>query len=662
MASFSLKSPFAPAGDQPEAIEKLTRSVRAGSPHQTLVGVTGSGKTFTAANIIANTDKPTLVISHNKTLAYQLYQEFKEFFPNNSVHYFVSYYDYYQPEAYIPQTDTYIDKDVKINEQLDHLRHEATQAVLSRNDVVVVASVSCIYNIGSPTNYEKLSLRVSEKQPMKQKEFLKHLVSLQYQRNQMEKAPGLFSAKGETVFVYPPSGNELLRITFGRDRIEEIKVADTALEPSWHKVTETRIFPAKFWTADSKTIPLAMANIKNELSERLQELKEEGKLLEAQRLEQRTMFDIEMLEAAGYCHGIENYSRHMEFREPGSPPFTLIDYFKHAYGENFLTLVDESHMTIPQVRGMYHGDRARKDILIEYGFRLPSARDNRPLMFGEFEGMIPQALYMSATPSDFDLEKSHGAVVEQIVRPTGLLDPKISIRQTKDQMKDALKEIAGRVKKHHRTLITVLTKRMAEDLADFLKEKKIKASYLHSEVKTLERADALYNLRLGEYDVIVGVNLLREGLDLPEVSLVIIMDADKEGFLRNETTLIQTMGRASRHKEGMVIMYADTKTDSMRRAIEETDRRRAIQQAYNEKHHIVPQQISKPLRERIRMQKADNAIPDFGELPLGLLAESKNIKKLVSDYTKQMKQAAKELDFQKAEQLKQLVKKLKPYV
>ena len=658
MPRFTLQSDFTPAGDQPGAIAALTLGIEAGTAHQTLVGVTGSGKTFTAAHVIARTQKPTLVISHNKTLAYQLYQEFKSFFPENSVHYFVSYYDYYQPEAYMPQTDTYIDKDVKINEELDRLRHEATQAILSRTDVIVIASVSCIYNIGAPANYEALSVRVSKGQRMKHKELLAHLVTLQYQRNEIETIPGIFRAKGEIIEIRPSTGNDIIQIIFGKDEIEHIRVAANELAPHWKEIEDVRIFPAKFWLAETKTIPLAIANIENELAEQVKAFAAQGKLLEAQRIEQRTRFDLEMLSTAGYCHGIENYSRQIEFREPDSPPFTLIDYFAHAYGKDFIILVDEAHMTIPQIRGMYFGDKARKDTLIGYGFRLPSARDNRPLRIEEFEQRVPRAIYMSATPAPYELNKSEGHIVKQFVRPTGLLDPKVTVHPAEHQVQNAMGEIKKRVAKKQRVFVITLIKRMAEELAEFLKEKGVKTHFLHSEVKTLERTDTLHALRLGEYDVIVGVNLLREGLDIPEVSLVIIMDADKEGFLRNKATLIQTMGRAARHREGAVIMYADKITRSMKEAIEETNRRRAIQERYNKEHGITPRQIEKPLRERIAAQKKET---ELSLEEMGIFSETKDIQKLVAHYTKEMKRAAAELDFQNAERLKNIIKKLKKF-
>ena len=657
MTPFSIQSSFHPAGDQPAAIDRLSRGLADHTRHQTLVGVTGSGKTFTVANVIARSQKPTLIISHNKTLAHQLYHEFKAFFPENSVHYFVSYYDYYQPEAYIPQTDTYIDKDVKINEELDRLRHEATQAVLSRSDVIVIASVSCIYNIGSPESYESLSVKLFEGQKMERKELLNHCIAMQYQRNDIEHLPGTFTARGEIVRIYSASGDATIQATFDNTSIVALHTAETIINPAWKKQPQVRIFPAKYWVAESKKIPLAIANIESELADALRDLRERNKLVEAQRLEQRTHFDMEMLKSAGYCHGIENYSSHMEFRRSGSPPYTLIDYFAHAYGNDFLVAIDESHMTIPQVRGMYHGDRARKTTLIDYGFRLPSARDNRPLTFEEFEKKLPQILYMSATPADYELEKSHGAIVEQLVRPTGLLDPLIIVRPTEHQVQDAMEEIKKRVVKKQRALVTVLTKRMAEDMAEFLVNKGIRAHYLHSEVKTLERAETLRDLRAGEYDVIVGVNLLREGLDLPEVSLVLIMDADKEGFLRNKTTLIQTMGRAARHVEGTVVMYGDTMTRSMSAAIDETQRRRAIQERYNTDHGIVPQQIQKPIAEKARAKGKK----DESDISLDLFAETGDVKKLIAEHTKDMKRAAAELDFQEAERLKQRIKKLKRF-
>ncbi len=658
-------SNYKPTGDQPKAIESLVANVKSGTKHQTLLGVTGSGKTFTMVNVIEKTKKPTLVISHNKTLAHQLYQEFKEFMPSASVHYFVSYYDYYQPEAYIPQTDTYIDKDVKINEELDRLRHEATQAVLTRDDVIIIASVSCIYNIGSPTNYENLSLTLSENQKIKRKDLLKKLVSLQYQRNEVEKSPGTFRAKGEIIEIYPSTGNDILKIEIISDKIKNMTIEKNRLNSAPKNPETIKIFPAKFWVAPSDNLEIAISNVYAELKKRLEELKKQGKLLEAQRLEQRTKFDMEMLREAGYCHGIENYSSHMEFRAPDSPPFTLIDYFRHAYGSDFLIMIDESHMSLPQIRGMYAGDRSRKETLINYGFRLPSAKDNRPLRFPEFKKLTPQVVYVSATPAEYEIEKSKGNIVEQVIRPTGLLDPKIEIRKSKGQIDDLIKEIKKRVKKNERTLVTVLTKRMAEDLSDFLKEKDIKTHYLHSETKTLERPVVLSNLRKGIIDVIVGVNLLREGLDLPEVSLIVIIDADKEGFLRNATTLIQTVGRAARNINGKVIMYADKITKSMKIAIKETERRKKIQEEYNKKNNITPKQIEKAIREDIfsgsKKEKSKMSInlEDLENVNLGLLSKTTNIKKLISDLQKDMQKAAQEMDFEKAASLRDKIKKLK---
>ncbi len=662
-----IKSNLKPTGDQPKAIEALSSGVLSGKKDQTLLGVTGSGKTFTMTNVVANTKKPTLVISHNKTLAHQLYQEFKEFMPDASVHYFVSYYDYYQPEAYIPQTDTYIDKDVKINEELDRLRHEATQAVLTRDDVVVVASVSCIYNIGSPKNYENLSIILEEGQNIKRKDLFKHLVELQYQRNEIEKAPGTFRARGEIIEIYPSTGEDIVKIELPKDNIQNIWVLKNKLNSKPKSIERIKIFPAKFWVAPSDNLDIAISNVYAELAKRLKELKKEGKLLEAQRLEQRTKFDMEMLREAGYCHGIENYSSHMEFREPDSPPFTLIDYFHHAYDDDFLVMIDESHMSIPQIRGMYAGDRARKETLIKYGFRLPSAKDNRPLRFSEFEKLVSQAVYVSATPAEYEIKRSKGNVIEQIIRPTGLLDPEIEVRKSEGQIDDLIKEIKKRVQKNERVLVTVLTKKMAEDLADFLKEKEIKVHYLHSETKTLERPEVLNDLRKGNIDVIVGANLLREGLDIPEVSLVAIIDADKEGFLRNETTLVQTIGRAARNINGKVIMYADTITKSMKKAIEETKRRRKIQEEYNKKNKIIPKQIQKNIRENIipstknkeDLPKRENSsVLEDLDMPLGLLSQTKNIKKLISDLKKEMKKASEEMDFEKAAKIRDKIKEL----
>lgn len=666
-----IKSPFQATGDQPQAIEKISKNILTAIKHQTLLGITGSGKTFTMANVIANTKKPTLIISHNKTLAHQLYQEFKEFMPDASVHYFVSYYDYYQPEAYIPQTDTYIDKDVKINEELDRLRHEATQAILTRNDVIVVASVSCIYNIGSPESYENMSLDISVGQSLKRQDILKRLVNLQYKRNEIEKTPGTFRVKGEMIEIYPSTGNDIIKIELPKNKIDNISIStakNSNLKPDFQSTQFIKIFPAKFWVAPSENINISLNNIFAEMNESLKKFRLEGKLLEAQRLEQRTNFDMEMLKETGWCHGIENYSSQLEFRKAGSPPFTLIDYFTHAYKTDFLIMIDESHMSIPQIRGMYHGDRARKETLIQHGFRLPSAKDNRPLKFDEFENLGPQIVYVSATPAEYEIKKSEENIIEQIIRPTGLLDPEIEVRKTEGQIEDILKEIKNRIHKNERVLVTVLTKRMAEDLSEFLKEKNIKAEYLHSETKTLERPEIINSLRRGDIDVIVGVNLLREGLDLPEVSLIVITDADKEGFLRNTTTLIQTIGRAARNINGKVIMYADSMTQSMKKAIEETERRRKIQEEYNIKNNITPKQIEKAIRENIGSKnKSHLAVRPPSEIendlnaPLGLLSKTTNIKKLISELQKKMKKAAQETDFETAAKLRDKIKEFKKY-
>lgn len=604
---FKLISKYKPTGDQPQAIAALERGLDEGKKNQTLVGVTGSGKTFTLANVIAHHKKPTLVISHNKTLAAQLYQEFKEFFPENSVHYFVSYYDYYQPEAYIPHTDTYIEKDAKINEEIDRLRHAATQAILSRDDVIIVASVSCIYNLGSPDDYKKLSLHLNEGQHREPSVILDSLRRLQYTQD-IELKRGTFRKTSNEIEIVPSTGDQIIKIRFNYDRSRKAKIEKIAIasgidlekiayhEPKFEKIIEVRVYPAKYWVAADNKINIAIADIKAELEKHIKHLKKSGLYLEADRLKDRTEQDMQMLKQTGYCYGIENYSRHLEFREAGAPPYTLIDYFRRK-GE-FLTIIDESHLTIPQVRGMHHGDFSRKTTLVEYGFRLPSALDNRPLRFEEFEKRIGQTIYMSATPKLYELKKSgKQGIIEQLVRPTGLLDPTIEVRPTENQIPHLIGEIKKRVAEKQRVLVTTLTKRMAEDLTDHLAEEGIKVNYIHSEIKTLQRLEILHDLRLGNYDVIVGVNLLREGLDLPEVSLVAILDADKEGFLRNATTLIQTMGRAARHLDGHVIMFADKTTRSMTEAIKETDRRRAVQEAHNKEHHITPASIIKAIKK-----------------------------------------------------------------
>ncbi len=625
---FTLKSNFKPKGDQPQAIEKLSRGILSGVKDQVLLGVTGSGKTYTMAGVIERVQRPALVISHNKTLAWQLYKEFKEFFPENAVHYFVSYYDYYQPEAYIPQSNTYIEKDARINEKIDQMRHAATQDLLSRNDVIVVASVSCIYNIGSPEGYSNLSLALSVGQKITRKELLHCLITLGYSRNEADPKPGQFRAKGERIEVYPATGENKIVI--------EIPPKNTA-----------RIFPAHFWATPEDKQKVAIANIRNELHDHLNLLKKQGKLLEAQRIEQKTNFDLEMIEETGFCHGIENYSRHLDFRKPGEAPYTLLDFYTYAGYKNFITFIDESHMTIPQLGGMYFGDKTRKQTLIEYGFRLPSAIDNRPLNFSEFNKRIGQTIYVSATPAEYEMKKAN--IVEQLIRPTGLLDPSTGVRKTNNQMSDLIQEIEKQVMKNQRVLVTTITKRLAEDIAEYLVERNIKAYYLHSEIHTLERPKILHDLRSGKYDVLVGINLLREGLDLPEVSLVAILDADKEGFLRNDITLIQTMGRAARHVEGRVIMYADTITKSMRRAIKETNRRRKTQEEYNKKHRITPRSIEKPL-----IAEGDPQITT-DPLSAAIGSESAEVSKYLE---KEMKKAAKEMDFERAAELRDKIKGL----
>ncbi len=645
---FKLVSKFKPTGDQPQAIEKLVKNLQAGAKHQVLLGVTGSGKTFTMAQVIEEAQRPVLIISHNKTLAAQLYQEFKEFFPENGVHYFVSYYDYYQPEAYIPQTDTYIEKDAKINQEIDKLRHAAVQDVLTREDVIVVASVSCIYNIGSPETYQKVSLEIKVGQEIKRKDFISHLTSLQYQRNDIDLKPGTFRVRGDTVEIFLVTGKEILRVEFFGDKIDKISKVKPSLSSTYSLLTlNYKLYPAQFWVTPQEKLNIAIENIKLELQERLRELKKQKKLLEAQRLEQRTNYDLEMLKETGYCHGIENYSRHLEFREPGEPPFTLLDYFP----EDFLIFIDESHMTVPQLHAMYNTDRSRKETLIEYGFRLPSALDNRPLSFGEFEKKVKQVIFVSATPGSYEISKikkqKAKLLVEQLIRPTGLLEPSIEIRPTGNQIKDLIEEIKKRIKKKQRTLAITLTKRLAEELSEYLEEQGISTHYLHSEIKTLERPEILRKLRKGEYDVIVGINLLREGLDLPEVSLVAILDADKEGFLRNETTLIQTMGRTARHPEGHCILYADRQTTSIKKAIKEVERRRKIQIEYNKKHNITPKPIVKEIREWPFVSKEKTIGSEF--------ALVKDVKLL----EKEMKIAAANLDFERAAEIRDLIRKLK---
>jgi excinuclease ABC subunit B len=640
---FQLVSKLKAKGDQPQAIEKISQNIKAGVKNQILLGVTGSGKTFTMAKVIEKSQRPVLIISHNKTLAAQLYQEFKDFFPNNGVHYFVSYYDYYQPEAYIPQSDTYIEKDAKVNEEIDRLRHAATQDLLNRKDVIIVASVSCIYNIGSPENYQKVSLEINSKQKMERGTFLSHLVSLQYQRNDIDFKPGVFRVRGDFVDISLVTGQKILRVEFNKNIIEKILIAESSLSPVFQSIPKFRLFPAHFWVAPQEKLKISIENIQQELAETVKKLKDQGKIVEAQRLERKTNYDLEMLKESGYCHGMENYSSHMEFRKPGKAPFTLLDY----YPKDFLLFIDESHQTLPQLHAMSNQDRARKKTLIDYGFRLPSALDNRPLTFNEFDKRSPQKIYVSATPSQEEKEKSKGQIVEQLLRPTGLIEPTIEIKPTQNQVKDLIAEIKKRVAKKQRSLVLTLTKRLAEALTDHLIDEGIKTQWLHAEIKTMERPKILKDFREGKYDVLVGINLLREGLDLPEVSLVAILDADKEGFLRNETTLIQIMGRAARHQEGHVIMYADQETLSMKKALKEISRRRKIQEAYNKKHKITPQPIVKEIREWIFQTKEKEVLSEFGAV--------RDVKLLEQE----MKAAAKNFDFERAAEIRDLIKKIK---
>lgn len=638
-------------GDQPTAIKQLTAGINDGLHHQTLLGVTGSGKTFTMANLIQNTGKPTLVLSHNKTLAAQLYNEFKNFFPDNAVHYFVSYFDYYQPEAYIARSDTFIEKDSQINEEIDRLRHAATDALLSRKDVIIVASVSCIYGIGSVEDYGGLSVDIKLNERRVRDKLLRQLTDIQYQRNDVDFHRGTFRVRGDVVDVYPAGEELAYRIEFFGDEIERI----TQIDPLTGEILKTletlRVFPSSHYVTPQDKLKVALGKIERELEERLAQFRMEGKLLEAQRLEQRTRFDLEMLEETGFVKGIENYSRYLTNREPGEQPATLLDYFP----DDFLMLIDESHMTIPQIRGMYNGDRARKETLVEYGFRLPSALDNRPLTFTEFERHVNQAVYVSATPAEYELSRSPEPA-QQVIRPTGLLDPPIEVRPVDGQVDDLIAEIRDTVAKHQRVLVTTLTKRMSEDLTEYLQELNIKVAYLHSDVDTLDRTDILRDLRLGVYDVLVGINLLREGLDLPEVSLVAILDADKEGFLRSEQALIQTVGRAARHVEGHVIMYADRITKSMQTTIDETTRRRAIQEAYNTEHGITPTGISRAVEAGMR--------PDLPEEAKRAKLDLKKIPKdeygsLIKDLTSQMDLAAANLQFEQAAELRDLIEQLK---
>jgi excinuclease ABC subunit B len=651
---FELVSSYEPRGDQPKAIAKLVEGIRRGVKHQTLLGATGTGKTFTISNVIQQVNKPTLVIAHNKTLAGQLYSELKEFFPNNAVEYFVSYYDYYQPEAYVPQTDTYIEKDASINDEIDKLRHSATSALFERRDVIIVASVSCIYGLGSPEEYRELVVSLRVGMEIERNELLRRLVDVQYTRNDIDFHRGTFRVRGDVVEIFPASRDEhCIRVEFFGDEIDRIREVDALTGEIIGEREHVAIFPASHFVTRDEKMQLAIQNIEKELEQRLQELREQGKLLEAQRLEQRTRYDLEMMREMGFCSGIENYSRHLTLRPPGSTPYTLLDYFP----DDFLIVIDESHVTVPQIRGMYNGDKARKQVLVDHGFRLPSALDNRPLTFEEFEQKINQIIYASATPGPYELEHSP-EVVEQIIRPTGLLDPTIDVRPIQGQIDDLIGEIHERIKRNERTLVTTLTKKMAEDLTDYLKDIGIKVAYLHSEVKTLERIEIIRDLRLGKYDVLVGINLLREGLDIPEVSLVAILDADKEGFLRSERSLIQTIGRAARNANGHVIMYADTITKSMEIAINETKRRRAIQEAYNREHGLVPQTIKKDIRDVIRATYAAEQQETYESKQYGKLTK-KEREKLIVSLEKEMKEAAKALDFERAAELRDLIFELK---
>ncbi|KZE68276.1 excinuclease ABC subunit UvrB [Paenibacillus jamilae] len=652
--TFEIQSEFQPQGDQPQAIFELVEGIAEGKKHQTLLGATGTGKTYTIAQTIAKLNRPTLVIAHNKTLAAQLASEFKEFFPNNSVDYFVSYYDYYQPEAYIPSSDTYIEKDSSINEEIDKLRHSATSSLFERRDVIIVASVSCIYGLGSPKEYSSLllSLRVGMEKPRNQ--ILSRLVDIQYQRNDINFVRGTFRVRGDVVEIFPAShGENAIRVELFGDEIERITEINVLTGELIGEREHIAIFPASHFVTHEDTMRVALVNIERELEERLAELKEQGKLLEAQRLEQRTRYDIEMMREVGFCSGVENYSGPLTFRERGATPYTLLDYFP----DDMLIVIDESHVTLPQIRAMYNGDQARKNVLVEHGFRLPSALDNRPLKFEEFEDKVNQIIYVSATPGPYEMEKCD-TMVQQIIRPTGLLDPLIEVRPSKGQIDDLINEIRQRIEREERVLVTTLTKKMAEDLTDYLKEVGIKVRYMHSEIKTLERMAILRDLRLGTFDVLIGINLLREGLDLPEVSLVAILDADKEGFLRSERSLIQTIGRAARNSDGRVIMYGDKITDSMDKAIKETERRREIQIQYNEEHGITPQTIRKKIRDVIEATKTAESKNDYLPNETGKLSK-KERQSLIQRLEAEMKDAAKNLQFERAAELRDALLELR---
>lgn len=648
MKKFKLNSPYQPLGDQPKAINSLVDGINKGVKEQTLLGVTGSGKTFTMANVIEKVQKPTLVISHNKTLAAQLYEEFKEFFPDNAVEYFVSYYDYYQPEAYVPRTDTFIDKESSVNEEIDIMRHSATQSLLSRDDVIVVSSVSCIYGVGSPEDYGEFAFGIAVGDNYDRSDIIRRLVFMQYERNDIEFGRGQFRVRGDVIEINPVHGTPPVRVELFGDEIDAISLIDKVTGKKTESLKRYMIFPAKHFVVGQDKMDTAIRNISDELDERLNEFNLSNKLLEAQRLEQRTRFDIEMLQEMGYCPGVENYSMHLSGRKWGEKPYSLLKYFP----EDYLTIIDESHVTLPQIRGMYNGDRARKETLVEHGFRLPSAKENRPLRFDEFESSINQIIYVSATPGAYELSRS-GNVVEQIIRPTGLVDPEIIIRPVKGQVEDLLGEVKKRAKKDERVLVTTLTKKMAEDLTDYYAKIGVKVRYMHSEIDTLERIDIVEDLRRGTFDVLVGVNLLREGLDLPEVSLVAILDADKEGFLRNETSLIQTIGRAARNINGQVIMYVDEMTDSVKNATAITNKRRKIQIKYNKKHGIVPKTTKRALKDKKVAEDLDIEGTDISKIP------KDELRLLISDLENDMKEAASKLDFERAASLRDQIATLK---
>jgi len=654
--TFDLQAPYKPNGDQPQAIAELVEGVKAGKRHQTLLGATGTGKTFTISNVIQQVKKPTLIMAHNKTLAGQLYSEFKEFFPNNAVEYFVSYYDYYQPEAYVPQTDTYIEKDSSINDEIDKLRHSATSALFERDDVIIIASVSCIYGLGSPEEYREMVVSIRTGMEIERNQLLRKLVDVQYERNDVSFTRGTFRVRGDVVEIFPASRDEhCIRVEFFGDEIDRIREVDALTGEILSDREHVAIFPASHFVTREEKMRKAIENIEKELEDRLALLRAEDKLLEAQRLEQRTRYDLEMMREMGFCSGIENYSRHLTLREAGATPYTLLDYFP----EDFLLVVDESHVTLPQVRGMYNGDQARKGVLVEHGFRLPSALDNRPLRFEEYENRVHQAIYVSATPGPYELEHTP-EMIQQIIRPTGLLDPLIDVRPIEGQIDNLIDEIQGRIACDERVLVTTLTKKMSEDLTAYLKEMGLKVEYLHSEIKTLERIEIIRELRKGTYDVLIGINLLREGLDIPEVSLVAILDADKEGFLRSERSLIQTIGRAARNANGHVIMYADHVTDSMKKALDETKRRRELQMAYNEEHGITPQTISKKIPEVIRAtQVAEEEESYVTKATKGKKLTKAERDQLLASLEIEMKEAAKALDFERAAELRDTIFELK---